>query len=226
MPTSATAANTTDWVTMPPPAKAATAAPSAPRATKPANSATVRTSPIAKTRATAIQKSVTGAPRAESRGNLRDAQRARAGHWSYRVAAVTPDEMRRRVTDARVARLATVRPGGGPHLVPFCYVLDGDTVYSAVDRKPKRTLDLRRLVNAAAEPRVSVLVDHYEDDWSRLWWVRLDGRARRLSPGPEAGRALDALAAKYPQYRAARPPGPVLRIDVERWTAWAAADSG
>ncbi|HKF75790.1 MAG TPA: TIGR03668 family PPOX class F420-dependent oxidoreductase [Candidatus Dormibacteraeota bacterium] len=134
--------------------------------------------------------------------------------------------MRRRVTDARVARLATVRPGGGPHLVPFCYVLDGDTVYSAVDRKPKRTLDLRRLVNAAAEPRVSVLVDHYEDDWSRLWWVRLDGRARRLSPGPEAGRALDALAAKYPQYRAARPPGPVLRIDVERWTAWAAADSG
>ena len=134
--------------------------------------------------------------------------------------------MRRRVTDARVARLATVRPGGGPHLVPFCYVLDGDTVYSAVDRKPKRTLDLRRLVNAAAEPRVSVLVDHYEDDWSRLWWIRLDGRAHRLPPGPEAGQALDALAAKYPQYRAARPLGPVLRIDVERWTAWAAADGG
>jgi PPOX class probable F420-dependent enzyme len=135
---------------------------------------------------------------------------------------MTPDDMRSRVAAARVGRLATVRASGAPHLVPFCFVLDGDVLYSAVDRKPKRTLELRRLENAAAEPRACVLVDHYEEDWSRLWWVRLDGTARRLPPGPETERTLDLLAAKYPQYAADRPPGPVLRFDIERWSAWAA----
>jgi PPOX class probable F420-dependent enzyme len=132
-------------------------------------------------------------------------------------------EMRARAAAAPVGRLGTVGAAGAPHLVPFCFVLDGDVIYSAVDRKPKRTARLRRLANVAAEPRVSVLVDHYEDDWSRLWWVRLDGRARQLEAGPEADRARAALAAKYPQYRAAPPEGPVLRIDVERWTGWAPA---
>ena len=136
------------------------------------------------------------------------------------AGTVERDEMRARVTASPVARLATVDAGGAPHIVPFCFVLDGDVLYSAVDHKPKRTLELRRLANAAAEPRVSVLVDHYEDDWSRLWWVRLDGRGRRLSEGPEAERARAALAAKYAQYRSAPPDGPVLRIDVERWTGW------
>jgi PPOX class probable F420-dependent enzyme len=136
---------------------------------------------------------------------------------------VTPDDMRARVAAAPVARLATVAVTGAPHLVPFCFVLDGDVLYSAVDRKPKRTTRLRRLDNAAAEPRVCVLVDHYEADWSRLWWVRLDGLARQLEPGPEVERALAGLAAKYPQYRAAPPDGPVLRIDVERWTGWSGA---
>ncbi len=131
--------------------------------------------------------------------------------------------MRTRVAAAQVARLATVTVTGAPHQVPFCFVLDGDVLYSAVDRKPKRTTRLRRLDNAAAEPRVCVLVDHYDPDWSRLWWVRLDGRARRLDAGPEAERAVAALAAKYAQYRAQPPDGPVLRIDVERWTGWAAA---
>jgi PPOX class probable F420-dependent enzyme len=128
--------------------------------------------------------------------------------------------MHGRVAAARVARLATVGAGGAPHLVPFCFVLDGEVLYSAVDQKPKRTSRLRRLENAAAEPRVSVLVDHYEEDWSRLWWVRLDGRARELEAGPEAERAVDLLCAKYAQYRAEPPGGPVLRIDVERWRGW------
>lgn len=131
--------------------------------------------------------------------------------------------MRARAAAAPVARLATVGATGAPHLVPFCFVLDGDVLYSAVDHKPKRTANLRRLANVAAEPRVCVLIDHYEDDWSRLWWVRLDGRADRLEEGPEAGAARAALVAKYPQYRATPPAGPVLRIDVERWTGWAGA---
>jgi PPOX class probable F420-dependent enzyme len=133
---------------------------------------------------------------------------------------VTEAEMRALVAAARVGRLATVRASGAPHLVPFCFVLDGELLYSAVDRKPKRTTRLRRLENAAGEPRVCVLVDHYEEDWSRLWWVRLDGRARELPPGAEAGRALALLEAKYDQYRRDPPPGPVLRIDVERWRWW------
>ncbi len=131
--------------------------------------------------------------------------------------------MRRRVAAAPVARLATVAVSGAPHLVPFCFVLEGDVLHSAVDRKPKRTTELRRFANALAEPRVSVLVDHYEDDWSRLWWVRLDGLGRRLAEGPEAERARAALATKYAQYRAAPPDGPVLRIDVTRWSGWSGA---
>ncbi len=103
---------------------------------------------------------------------------------------MSPDEMRARVGPAQVARLATVTVTGAPHLVPFCFVLDGDALYSAVDRKPKRTPRLRRLENAAAEPRVCVLVDHYEEDWSRLWWVRLDGTAAVLEPGTEVDQAL------------------------------------
>lgn len=133
--------------------------------------------------------------------------------------------MRHRVAAARVARLATLGTAGAPQLVPFCFVLEagGDTLYSAVDDKPKRTRRLQRMRNAARDPRVSVLVDHYEDDWSRLWWARLDGRARELAAGAEAERALDLLAGKYPQYREHRPAGPVLRVDVDRWTCWEAA---
>jgi PPOX class probable F420-dependent enzyme len=139
------------------------------------------------------------------------------------LADVTAEEMRKLAIAARVARLATVNADGAPHLVPFCYVLTegGDVLYSAVDQKPKRTTDLSRLHHIAAEPRVSVLIDHYEEDWGHLWWVRLEGRARRLDPGPEADRALDALAAKYPQYRTDRPQGPVLRLDIDRWAGWA-----
>lgn len=142
---------------------------------------------------------------------------------------MTPTELRERVAAARVARLGTVRATGAPHLVPFCFALAGDVLWSAVDAKPKQTPELLRLANAAAEPRVCVLVDHYDEDWSRLWWVRLDGRARRLDAAADADEvaaALAALAGKYPQYRASPPAGPVLRIEVERWRGWAASPSG
>jgi len=120
---------------------------------------------------------------------------------------VTVDEMRALVRDARVGRLATIDLAGAPHLVPFCYVLAGDVLYSAVDRKPKRTQRLRRLANAAVEPRVSSC-DHYEEDWFELWWCALDGIARELPPDLEATHALVLLAAKY---RSTARPGPTAR---------------
>lgn len=125
-----------------------------------------------------------------------------------------------RVGAARVARLATVGPDGEPHLVPICFVLDGDVLYSAVDQKPKRSRDLQRLRNLRARPSATVLVDHYQEDWSGLWWVRLRGRARVLGDGEEADRALAALAAKYPQYRRDPPAGPVIALDLDEWRAW------
>lgn len=132
--------------------------------------------------------------------------------------------MRARLAAARVGRLATVAPSGAPRVVACCFVLEGDLVYSAVDHKPKRTPRLARLANIAGRPPVSLLADHYEEDWTRLWWVRADGRARELGAGEEAERerAIDALAAKYPQYRARRPEGPVIAIAIDRWTGWSA----
>ena len=130
--------------------------------------------------------------------------------------------MRERLGGARVGLLCTVRPDGSPHAVPFCFALDRDQVYSAVDAKPKSTAALARLENVRHEPRVAILVDAWSEDWSRLWWIRVDGRARVLEPGPEAGAALSLLAAKYEQYRAARPTGPVIAVTPDRWRSWAA----
>lgn len=128
--------------------------------------------------------------------------------------------MRARVGAARVARLATVTGDGRPHLVPCCFVLTADTIYSAVDAKPKTTLALRRLANIGANPAAALLVDHYDDDWSALWWVRLDGIARVVTDPDERGRALALLAAKYPQYQRTPPPGDVIAIEVAAWRAW------
>jgi len=128
---------------------------------------------------------------------------------------------RRRLGDALVARLATA--GIKPHIVPICFALDGDTMYLAVDHKPKRTTDLQRLRNIAANPSVAVLVDHYEDDWTRLWWVRVDGTARILDAGDESERALTFLAARYPQYQEQHPDGPVVAIRIDRLTGWSAS---
>ena len=121
-----------------------------------------------------------------------------------------------------MARLATTDPDGRPHLVPIVFALDGETLYTAVDRKPKRSTTLRRIENARARPDVTVLVDHYEDDWSRLWWIRLRGRARVLDGGNERDRALGLLREKYPRYDAEPPDGPVLAVDVTEIREWRA----
>lgn len=131
----------------------------------------------------------------------------------------------RRVLSARVARLATIGADGCPHLVPIVFVVYGGTLYSAVDAKPKRSRRLRRIENARERPGVTVLVDDYEDDWSRLWWVRLDGQARVLDAGEEAELALRLLIEKYEQYRRAGPNLPVLAVDIRDWHGWEAAAS-
>jgi len=129
-------------------------------------------------------------------------------------------EARARFTAARVARLATVRAGGAPHLVPVVFAVQDSTVLLVVDEKPKRTKELQRLANVRAEPRVSLLADHYEDAWGSLWWVRADGRARVVEDGPERDRAVALLQAKYPQYAASPPTGPAVVVDVESWRWW------
>jgi PPOX class probable F420-dependent enzyme len=128
--------------------------------------------------------------------------------------------MRRRVSEARVARLATVRRDGRPHVVPCCFALDGDVVYSVVDAKPKSTLALRRLDNIRANSTVVFLIDHYTEDWTAIWWIRLDGTARVVESGDDRDRALERLREKYPQYVREPPPGPVITIDVTEWQAW------
>ena len=132
---------------------------------------------------------------------------------------MSPEETRARFAAARVARLATADAAGHPHLVPIAFAVDGDTIYSAVDAKPKRTRALRRLANVRANPAVSLLVDHWDEaDWSRLWWARADGHGRVLDPDdPEARRAVDLLRERYPRQQAQ---GEVLAIAIERWSGW------
>jgi PPOX class probable F420-dependent enzyme len=130
-------------------------------------------------------------------------------------------EMRRLISSARVGRLGTAGPR--PHVVPVCYALVGDIAYSAVDHKPKRSTRLRRLANVEATGLACLLVDEYHEDWTRLWWVRIDGPARVLNDADESARAVDALVAKYPQYAKRRPSGPVLALEAERWSSWQAS---
>lgn len=138
---------------------------------------------------------------------------------------MTDSEARTLFGTARVVRLATVGPDGRPHQVPICFALDDDTIWSAIDHKPKRTRSLRRLENIAASPEVAILADRYEEDWSRLWWVRADGRAR-IAEGdsPERSRAVELLVARYEQYRERPPEGPAIAVEVVSWSGWRAAD--
>lgn len=137
---------------------------------------------------------------------------------------MTDPTIRDRFAAASVARLATADGHGRPHIVPITFAVDGaDRIVTAVDRKPKSGRDLRRLRNIAENPRVSVLVDHYEDDWNALWWVRADGTATVADD--EVGRAAPVLALrrKYEQYRDEPPDGPVIVVAVDRWVSWTAA---
>lgn len=127
----------------------------------------------------------------------------------------------RPLEDAPVARLATIDRNGQPHVVPICFVVDGDMLYTAVDEKPKRTRRLKRLENIEANPQVEIVIDHYEDDWSKLWWVRLRGTAI-VADDPHA---LELLAAKYPQYRAEPPAGPVIAVRIEERREWTSSPS-
>lgn len=132
-------------------------------------------------------------------------------------------QARDRFDQARVARLATLDASGAmPHIVPVTFARTGpDTLVTAVDHKPKRTVALARLRNIAAHPRVCLLADHYEEDWTQLWWVRADGTARIRQAADEMA-AIEALAARYPQYEARAPHGPVIVVEVERWSGWGA----
>ena len=129
-------------------------------------------------------------------------------------------ELRRRFASSAVARLATVRPDGAPHVVPVVFAVVDGTVYSAVDAKPKRTTRLQRLANVRVEPRCALLVDHYEDDWSLLWWVRADGTAAVVDDPAATHPGLAALAERHPQYREQPPTGPLLVVTVRQWSGW------
>ena len=136
---------------------------------------------------------------------------------------MTAESLAERAAAAPVARLGTVGADGRPHLVPCCFTVDGDVAYSIVDHKPKRTTALRRLDNITAHPAVCLLVDHYEADWSALWWVRFDGTARVVVDGPEHASAVALLCAKYPQYRATPPSGAVVAVDIVTRRSWSAS---
>lgn len=142
------------------------------------------------------------------------------------VMKLDSTEARRRFARARVARLATVGDATGagpqPHLVPVTFAVDGERVLTAVDAKPKRSTDLKRLRNIRACPNVSLLVDYYAEDWNALWWVRADGTAQILEKEEEARVAAACLlVGKYDQYPQA-PEGPVIEVMVRRWVGWAA----
>jgi PPOX class probable F420-dependent enzyme len=125
---------------------------------------------------------------------------------------------------APVAVLSTVGEDGGPHLVPIVFTVrtvgDETTLYTAVDAKRKSTWRLRRLANIAANPRVSLLVDHYEEDWTQLWWVRADGLATVHEGGEQMAVGYAALRQKYTQYERVALDGPVVTVTVTHWSSW------
>jgi PPOX class probable F420-dependent enzyme len=130
--------------------------------------------------------------------------------------------MRRVIESAPVGRLGTVGTDRQPHVVPICFALSGDVIYSAVDHKPKRSTRLRRVANIEATGHACLLVDEYSDDWSRLWWVRVDGRGRVVGDADEARAAVAALIAKYEQYVERPPTGTVIAVEADRWSGWSA----
>jgi PPOX class probable F420-dependent enzyme len=134
-------------------------------------------------------------------------------------------EARARFATVPVARLGTADAQGRPHVVVVTFAVEGDTIYTAVDQKPKSGTNLKRLRNVAENPRVTLLADRYSDDWDTLWWVRADGLAVILADQRQMTEPLRLLASRYRQYRQAPPTGPVIAVTVERWSGWAAAPS-
>jgi len=124
--------------------------------------------------------------------------------------------------DSPVASLATIGPGDAPHLVPVVFAVHNDVIYTAVDAKRKSTQRLRRLANIEANPRVSLLADHYSPDWSQLWWVRADGVAAIHHSGEEMATGYALLREKYVQYERIALDGPVVTVQVLRWSSWRA----
>jgi PPOX class probable F420-dependent enzyme len=123
---------------------------------------------------------------------------------------------------APLAILATAASNGQPHVVPVVFAVSHDLLYTAVDAKRKSTHRLRRLANIAENPRVSVLVEHYSDDWSQLWWVRADGVAALHDSGDQMAIGYSLLRSKYPQYDRVALDGPVLSITITQWRSWQA----
>jgi len=131
-------------------------------------------------------------------------------------------DARERFAAAQVACLATVSRLGKPHVVPVVFALVNDVVYTAVDAKRKTTQRLQRLVNIEQNPQVSLLVDHYAEDWDQLWWVRADGKAEIHDHGEQMATGYDLLRRKYQQYQRISLTGPVIAITVSRWASWQA----
>jgi PPOX class probable F420-dependent enzyme len=127
---------------------------------------------------------------------------------------------RDRFAAARVAVLSSVTAQGTPHLVPVTFALTGDTLWTATDGKPKRGTRLRRHTNIATQPRVSLLVSHWDEDWTRLWWVRADGLATVTEQPATVAYAVDLLRRKYPQYKRVAVGAPVIEVMITDWHGW------
>jgi PPOX class probable F420-dependent enzyme len=137
---------------------------------------------------------------------------------------LSDSQARSLLAGARVARLATAGADGHPHLVPVTFAVDGDRIYIAIDHKPKTTTTgLKRLRNIQRNPRVSLLADHYDEDWTTLWWVRVDGWAGIVTPDTKRLRPISLLTSKYAQYEPHPPSGPVIEIEARNWVAWASS---
>ncbi|NIL76210.1 hypothetical protein RhoFasB10_02324 [Rhodococcus sp. B10] len=140
------------------------------------------------------------------------------------VVGMKIDDEIGRFGEARRAQLSTVNADGTPHLVPVVFAVVDERIVTAIDWKPKTTQKLRRLENIRADPAVSLIVDHYDEDWTKLWWIRASGSARIVDADtPEGSAALDALVGKYEQYASARPQGPVISVGSLTWRSWRAS---
>ncbi|HXR71301.1 TIGR03668 family PPOX class F420-dependent oxidoreductase [Actinocrinis sp.] len=137
---------------------------------------------------------------------------------------LSAEHARERFADSPVAVLGTTDEDGIPHLVPVTYLVSGDKVFIAIDGKPKRSQDLKRLRNIAANPRVCLLAQRYDDDWTRLWWARADGTACIVEPDDVSFGVFGGLAERYPWYRTNPPDGPVIVVTVDKWSGWSFAE--